>query len=338
MKSETNGKLKVLYVTTGRINPNGDLYYPPLVANQINSLKPLLNSFVIEVIYSLNPFFVLSKIFELRRICKQVDVVHAQYGSLTSLIAHFAKRGKPLVISFGGSDLLGSSGKGWIWMLRNWITRQMGLWAANYCDRIIVKSQTLLMSLPPSLHKKTRVIPNGVDTRIFSPTDKNEARKRLGWNEDACYILFTPSRANNVLVKNLSLATDVVKRVNDRLDKVRMEFILDKSADEVAEMMNGADCLLLTSLHEGSPNIIKEAMACNLPIVTVHVGDVIERLWSVKNAFVVDSYNQELISAKVEFVLRANERTNGYDELIRQQLTSEDVALKIMDVYNKAVK
>ncbi len=338
MKRELDGKFNVLYVTTGRINPNGDLYYPPLVANQINSLKPLLNSFVIEVIYSLNPFFVLRKIFELRRICKQVDVVHAQYGSLTSLIAHFAKRGKPLVISFGGSDLLGSSGKGWVWLLRNWITRQMGLWAANDCDRIIVKSQTLLMSLPPNFHKKTKVIPNGVDTKIFFPANKQEAKKRLGWREDAFYILFTPSRANNVLVKNLPLATEVIDTVKEKLGNVSMEFILDRSAGEVAEMMNGADCLLLTSLHEGSPNIIKEAMACNLPIVTVHVGDVMERLWSVKNAFVVDSYNQELISAKVEFVLRANERTNGYDELIRQQLTSDDVALKIMNVYNEAVK
>lgn len=338
MKSEVSGKLKVLYVTTGRINPNGDLYYPPLVANQINSLKPLLGSVAIEVIYSLSPFFIFRKVLELRKMTRQVDVVHAQYGSLTSLVAYLAKRGKPLVISFGGSDLLGSSGKGWGWLFRNWITRQMGIWAANDSDRIIVKSQTLLMSLPPSLHNKTKIIPNGVDTRFFFPTSKHEARKRLGWKEYAYYILFTPSRANNVLVKNLPLATEVVKMVSEKLNEVKMEFILDKAPGEVAEMMNGADCLLLTSLHEGSPNIIKEAMACNLPIVTVHVGDVMERLWSVKNAFVVDSYNQELIGAQVEYVLRTNERTNGYEELIRQQLTSENVALKIMEVYNKVVK
>lgn len=338
MKLSQESKPNVLFVTTGRINPNGDLYYPPLVANQINSLKPFLNDSSLAIVYSLNPLFVVCKIMEVYRKSKQVDLVHAQYGSLTALIAYLGKKSKPLVISFGGSDLLGSAGKGWKWTIRNWITRQLGLWAANGSDCIIVKSQALLKSLPPDLHKKTIVIPNGVDTQIFSPGNKQAARKKLGWSENIRYILFTPSRANNVLVKNLPLANEVVQSVNIRIGQVRIEFILDKKPEQVAEMMNGADCLLLTSLHEGSPNVIKEAMACNLPIVTVHVGDVMERLWAVKNAYVVDSYNPELLSARVEQVLNSNERTNGIEEIKRQRLTSEDVALRIINVYNKVVK
>ena len=338
MKLGLDSKPNVLFVTTGRINPNGDLYYPPLVANQINSLQPFLRDSSLTIIYSLNPLFVVRKILEVRRKSKDVDIIHAQYGSLTALIAHLGKKYKPLVISFGGSDLLGSAGKGLKWTIRNWITRQMGLWAANDSDCIIVKSQTLLKSLPPGLHKKTIVIPNGVDIRIFSPGNKQEARKKLGWGEGIRYVLFTPSRANNVLVKNLPLANEVLQAVNARLGSVRMEFILDKKPEQIAEMMNSADCLLLTSLHEGSPNVIKEAMACNLPIVTVNVGDVMERLWTVKNAYVVDSYNPELLSARVEQVLNNNERTNGIEEIKRQQLTSEDVALRIINVYNKVVK
>lgn len=338
MKITRDSKPSVLFVTTGRINPNGDLYYPPLVANQIDSLQPFLSGSSLTIIHSLNPFFIFSKIIEVRRKSRQADLVHAQYGSLTAFIAYLGKGSKPLVISFGGSDLLGAAGAGWKWKLRNWITRQMSLWAANGCDSVIVKSQTLLNSLPLGLHKKATVIPNGVDIRVFCPNNKQEAKKRLGWSENIYYVLFTPSRANNVLVKNLPLAKEVIRLVNERMGPVSIEFILDKTPGQVADMMNAADCLLLTSLHEGSPNVIKEAMACNLPIVTVHVGDVMERLWAVKNSFVVDSYSPDLLNARVELVFNTNERSNGMEEIKRQQLTSEDVALRIINVYNKVVK
>jgi len=263
------------------------------------------------------------------------DIVHAQYGSLTALIAFLGRKGRPLIISFGGSDLLGSSGKGFNWMVRNWITRNLGLLAAHRCNKIIVKSESLKMNLPEDLHGLVAIIPNGVDLNVFYPRDKREVRTKLGWKLDDFYVLFTPSRANNVLVKNLPLANAVIDLVREKVNNVYLEFILDKAPEQVATLMNGADCLLLTSLHEGSPNVIKEAMACNLPIVTVNVGDVYERLKEVLNSYVIDSYEKELLSEKVITLLNKHTRTNGLEQLKKQNLTSEDVAKKIWNVYNE---
>ena len=332
-------KFNVVYVTTGRVNPDGALYYPPLVANQINSLKPLLKSFVIIIISSLNPAFLLNKVLELRKRVKQADIVHAQYGSLTAFLAFLGTlKQKPLIISFGGSDLLGTAGKGFKWTMRNGITKKLGLLAAEKCSKIIVKSESLLMNLSEKLRQKAIVIPNGVDVNVFYPSSKNEARTRLGWKKHDYYVLFTPSRANNVLVKNLPLASSAINLVQKKMDNVYLEFILDKTPEQVADMMNAADCLLLTSLHEGSPNVIKEGMACNLPIVSVNVGDVAERLKEVSCSFVVDGYDKDLISQKIMAVLNSNTRSNGLDQLKKQGLTSEIVAKKILDIYTEVLR
>lgn len=328
----------ILYVTTGRINPNGELYYPPLVANQINSLKPFFKFFSIIIIHSLKPIFLLKRILEVKRLSSGYDIIHAQYGSLTALVAYLGKGKKPLVISFGGSDLLGTSGRGLNWTFRNWLTRKLGLFAAERCSKIIVKSVSLLMNLPERLRQKAIIVPNGVDINIFYPQHKNELRTRLGWKEGNYYVLFTPSRANNVLVKNLPLANAVIGLVKKKINDVSLEFILDKSPHQVAEMMNAADCLLLTSQHEGSPNVVKEAMACNLPIVSVNVGDVSERLKEVTNSYVVEGYDAETISQKLMSILNSNIRTNGFEQLKKQQLTAEGVAKRILSIYKEVLK
>jgi len=275
---------------------------------------------------------------ELKQMSVHYDIVHSQYGSLTALMAFLGKKRRPLIISFGGSDLLGTSGKGFKWTFRNWITRKLGLLAANNCSKIIVKSIALMMNLPEKLRQKAIVIPNGVDIDVFYLRNKDETRTKLGWKQNDYYVLFTPSRANNVLVKNLPLANSVMDLVQKNVNNVYLEFILDKTPEQVADMMNAADCLLLTSLHEGSPNVIKEAMACNLPIISVNVGDVSERLKEVTYSFVVDGYDKDLISQKVLAVLNSNVRTNGLDQLKKQGLTSEIVARKILDIYNEVLR
>lgn len=327
----------ILFVTTGRINPDGTIYYPPLVANQINSLKPFINPSVV-IISSLSPVFLIKKIVEIRRLGVYHDLVHAQYGSLTALVALLGKGKKPLVISFGGSDLFGASGTGLFWAIRNWLTRKIGLYAAEKCCKIIVKSAPLFMNLPEKLRKKATIIPNGVDIDVFYPQPKSEMRRKLGWENANYYVLFNPSRANNVLVKNFSLAKAVIESLKIERDNIRLEFILDKSPQQVAEMMNAADCLMLTSKHEGSPNIIKEAMACNLPIVSVNVGDVSERLKYVTNSFVVDGYDKDLICQKLITILNSSARTNGFEQLKKQELTSKAVAKRILSIYNELMR
>ena len=313
------------------------LYYPPLVAAQIKSLAPFLGFHHLVIVHSFKMFNVWKTVHQLRNYSTTVDIVHAQYGSLTSFLAWLASRGKPLVISFGGSDLLGNGATGMVSGWRNRMTYYLGYWAARRSARIIVKSRSLLEVLPTGMRMKATIIPNGVDLHVFRPLDKIAARRRLQWEETGHYIIFTPSRANNVIVKNVSLALEVVNRIKQKLPGVKLELILDKSPDEVADMMNAADCLLLTSLHEGSPNVVKEAMACNLPVVTTAVGDVSERLANVQPSFVVNSYDPDRICQKVLEVLSINKRSNGLDELKKQNLTEEFTAAQIAKLYDEVL-
>src|SRR4029077_13107866 len=94
---------------------------------------------------------------------------------------------------------------------------------------------------------------------------------------------------------------------------------------DVALKMSAADCLLVTSIHEGSPNIVKEAMACNLPVVTVRCGDVEERLAGVQPGSVAP-YDPARLASSIRQVLERGGRSNGRDELVRQGLTARAVA------------
>lgn len=114
--------------------------------------------------------------------------------------------------------------------------------------------------------------------------------------------------------------------------------VYDKTPEEVCRYMDAADCLLLTSVSEGSPNVIKEAMACNCPIVTTDVGDVNERLANLEGCFVVpdnelDSERVREVGEAIEKALTFGKRTEGRKRLIEDGLTVELNAKKIMNLY-----
>jgi glycosyltransferase involved in cell wall biosynthesis len=96
--------------------------------------------------------------------------------------------------------------------------------------------------------------------------------------------------------------------------------------------MNACDVLLMTSFSEGSPNVVKEAMACNLPVVSVLVGDVPELLAGIKGCVMCPREAEALGAALVQ-VLRDGQRSAGRLALQRKGLDQESVARKIMTVY-----
>jgi teichuronic acid biosynthesis glycosyltransferase TuaC len=86
----------------------------------------------------------------------------------------------------------------------------------------------------------------------------------------------------------------------------------------------------LTSLHEGSPNIIKEAMACNCPIVSTDVGDVRDVVSGTEGCYVT-TYDPEDIAEKLKSALQFNKRTAGREKI--QHLDSNIIAHKIISIY-----
>ncbi|MBN1217149.1 MAG: glycosyltransferase, partial [Candidatus Lokiarchaeota archaeon] len=195
---------------------------------------------------------------------KDYDILHAHY-SYAGLSATFASK-KPLIVSLMGSDIY--SRENIIKRIINKIVLRRVLYKS---DIIICKSEKMKDSI--NREKDIYVIPNGVDFNVFYPIDKKKSRSVLGLSLEKKYILIVGNTKRKE--KNFKLA----KKVYDELDKIEVELLVinNKSQEELNLYYNSADVLLMTSLYEGSPNVIKESMACNLPIVSTDVGDVKER-------------------------------------------------------------
>jgi teichuronic acid biosynthesis glycosyltransferase TuaC len=273
----------------------------------------------------------------IHRLRKQAAVtrpglIHAQYGSVTAEVANLIKGSLPLVVSFCGDDLLGTPNPGFAWRVREKCARAIGLWAAMRAAAIIVKSNNLLQALPAKLRDKAVVLPNGVDTSWFRPITRDECRARLGWNKQSKVVLFNASRNDNQNSKNPALARAAIEILTKSVPDVFLHTLSNAGQEEVRLTMNAADCLLVTSRHEGSPNIVKEAMACNLPVVSVPCGDVAERL-AMTYPGAICPYNATALAEAIREVLKAGCRSNGREQLIAQGLTTTRVAERVIQLY-----
>lgn len=249
----------------------------------------------------------------LRRSFGQYDLIHANFG-LTAPHALLQYR-LPVVVSLWGTDLFGPYG---------WVSELCG----RHADAVIVMSE----AMAERLDYDCEVIPHGVDTELFRPVDPEAACRDVGWDPAEANVLFPydPGRE----VKDTPLATRVVDAARDRLDRpINLRVVFGIPQERMPTYMGAADALLLTSRWEGSPNSVKEALACNLPVVGRPVGDVPERLADVEPS-VVGRSEADLVDGLVE-VLRAGGRSNGRESV--RDLSQERVAERIRDVYERVL-
>ena len=168
-----------------------------------------------------------------------------------------------------------------------------------------------------------------MDLSKFSLIDKNEARKKLGLGNKK-YILFAANPARPE--KNFKLAEQAVKKLNR--NDTELLVVHSQPFDKMKLYFNAADVLLLTSLHEGSPNVIKEALVCNLPIVSTDVGDVKWLLGDLAGCFLT-SFDPVDVADKLKKALEFNSPTNGRQRITELELDSESVAKKIISLYKE---
>ncbi|HKJ58531.1 MAG TPA: glycosyltransferase [Halobacteriales archaeon] len=242
------------------------------------------------------------------------DLVHASYG-LTGPAA-LAQPNLPVVLTLWGSDLMGRFGP-------------VSRWCARRSDAVIVMSGEMAETLGQPCH----VIPHGIDIERFSPRPPEAARAELGWSGAARHVFFPYPRKR--AVKDFPRAERVVARVRERLDApVELHVAEGIPYDRMPLHMNAADALLLTSEREGMPNTVKEALACDLPVVSTDVGDVAAWLEAVEPS-AVERTDDELAAALAD-VLSRRERSNGREAV--RQLAWPRVADRILGVYRSVVE
>ena len=151
------------------------------------------------------------------------EIVHAQYGTVTAAVADAARGVLPLVISFCGSDLLGTSEPGLVWRMRTHASRSIGLVAAWRAQSLVVKSHNLISALPGLLRSRAEIIPNGVDDKVFAPLNRADARSKLGWSDSHPVVLFNAGGPAHGGVKNLPLAQATMTALRQRHPLARLE-------------------------------------------------------------------------------------------------------------------
>lgn len=302
--------MKVLFISSGN-STNG---ITPIIFNQGESLKKnniLISFFTIR---GKGLIGYLKSIVSIRKKIKseKFDIIHAHY-SLSGFAAALAGA-KPLIVSLMGSDVKASFYKRFI----------IRTFSHLFWSSVIVKSYDMKKSI---CIKDAVIIPNGVDCNRFHPMEREVALNFTKWDKTKRHILFAadPDRP----VKNYKLA----KLAYNLIDRPNIELhsLNNIKNEHMPFYFNAADVVLLTSLWEGSPNVIKESIACNRPVVSTNVGDVKCLLNDLKGCYVT-SRDEKEIMLKILSALNYN-KIKGVDRIKELNLDSNSVAIKLTEHY-----
>jgi glycosyltransferase involved in cell wall biosynthesis len=300
----------------------------PFVRREADALRALGHEVQVHGFDNRNYLLFFRELFRLRRKARTFDLVHAQFGKFSALAAAMA--GRPLVVTFRGTDINHNTRYS---PLRSILGRGASQLAAFFARGIVCVSREIERKVLARRWRPTLVTPTGVDLETFRPIA--DARAKLGYAADERIVLFNAGR--NPEVKDPALAKAVVERAAAHIGPIRL-VTLDGSAhpDEVPLFMSAADALILTSRTEGSPTVVQEAMACNLPVVSVDVGDVRERLHGVSACQVISGRDPEALGSALARVLAEGKRSDG--RVHAAALDSAAVARKLVDFYERSAQ
>ncbi len=257
------------------------------------------------------------------------QIMHAHFGTVTGIFTVALAGRLPVIVTYRGSDLNRvPTADG----LRAAMGRVFSQFAALGAAKIVCVSAALRERLWWRRHLVS-VLPSGVDTDVFRPASRAEARRQLGWSDAIPIVLF--NAGHDARNKRLDLAEKATYLVRMQLPETRLEILNGGTPPQaVPLLMNAADCLLVTSDSEGSPTIVQEALATNLPVVSVDVGDVAERLRGVTQTHISPRDPQSLSAALLD-ILRARERSNGRER--SSDICAPRVAEELARLYRSIV-
>lgn len=252
------------------------------------------------------------------------DLVHAQFGQSGLLTL---PKVLPLVVTLHGDDIqgivdnrLGRVG------LQGRVTRSLSRFVTRHADAVVVVSNHMRAFFRTAA--PITCIPCGLDLDLFRPMPRDEARRKLGWPLDKHMVLFAANPETSR--KRYPLAKAAVDLLNRTLP-VELVVAWGVSHTDVPVYMSACDAMVFTSMQEGSPCVVKEALACDLPIVSVPVADVPERLDGVRGCELSPDDRPENIAAALARVLRAGERAAG--RVAVQQLSEDLLMQRLIGVY-----
>lgn len=263
-----------------------------------------------------------------RLLSESFDILHAHFGQ-----AGIAAGGSPvpLVVTFYGSDLEGIVGPRGTYTARGRLLIRLSRRVARRADHVILVSPSLVRRLPARTDYS--VVPTAVDLGVFRPAPKDEARRTLSLPLDRKLVLF--AGRPEVPVKRYELARRAVEVV--AIDEpVELLTITGLEPKTVATYMQACDALLLTSRHEGAPTIVKESLACLLPVVSVDVGDVRQTIGSIPGCVVTGDDRAESLGHALAHILQGPRVLDA--KSVPVDLDQATQAARVVEIYERVLR
>ena len=204
-----------------------------------------------------------------KRLLAQYKYIHVHFGGITSFIASCFIKSQKLIVTFHGTDLHGGIKKK---SLKSFITRYASIFSCHRANKVSVVSSTLKKHIPKYLLHKIKTIPTGVDLDLFAPGCRQESIQNLGLDKNKKYLLFADISRSKVKRYDIAKKTiDLLKEKDGSFEMLRLSGV---PHGIVPMYLNACHAILIVSDNEGSPSIVKEAIATHTPIFSTDVGDV----------------------------------------------------------------
>lgn len=305
-------KIKVLIVASDKGGK-----FAPFIEEQITALEEYGVVIVRYPVTRKGIIGYLREVPSLRSLIKRErpNVVHAHFG-LSGLLANLQHM-VPVVTTYHGSDINNPT------TLR---FSKMAIWLSKH--NIFVSKRNINIAQPK---KNYSLLPCGVNLTMLQVSNQLTERVNNTLKEGKINVLFAGAFDN--AVKDPQLAKQTIEILSQVLDGVNLIELKGYTREEVAILMHSCNALLMTSKTEGSPQVIKEAMACGCPIVSVDVGDVAERTEGVEGCFVVKSREPKAIADALKKAVVFEGRTNGCERIIAMGLSNEQVVRQLLTIY-----
>lgn len=308
--------------------PDGERpVYGIFVREQVEALRRCAPDMEIDVKY-INPLHertaYVRSVFSVSRIARGYDLVHVHYG-LSGLFLLNPLRGElpPVVVTLHGGDILSEQGK--------WMQVRLTRHIIRRADAVVTLNQAMTDIVRP-LVPRVEEIPCGIDVSRFRSKGVRLHGRRL-------LVVFPGDRRREV--KDYPLFERTLGLLADRyrIDCEPVE-LNGMSRPEVASLFQRADLMLMTSVSEGSPQSVKEALACSLPVVSTPVGDVARLLSGVRDCAVAPDRSPETLASLVADVLngRFPHGVSGSEKIRQLGLDADTVARRVYGLYNSLLR
>lgn len=250
------------------------------------------------------------------------DIIHAHYG-LSCLLANLTTRRIPVVSTYHGSDINEPKVLPF---------SKVAMWLSAW--NIFVSQRNVDIAKP---RKHWSLIPCGINLPQLWSELQNQMIGQLTLNQwieavlenGKKHVLFAGAFDNAVKDSVLAKASVAL------IENAQLVELKGYTRHQVSALMYNCDAFLMTSKSEGSPQVIKEALACGCPIVSVDVGDVAEMTEGVAGCYVVPSREPKDIADALEKAITFEGISNGREHIINAGLTNELVAKRIIEIYNE---